>query len=183
MRIKELQKYLAFFAFIIAYFGIIIFSLTKPDLPFMTKSKETPDFKFTNITLTQMEKGMLNWELESEYAEIHKEKGITYLKNMKGQFYQNDKQIMEVSAPRATLFIENSDMILRQASANLLVDNKVLHLRAFDLYWHAFSQELIGSKSIYIQSGPIKMWGKQLWANVPVESVIISQDCKVQISR
>jgi LPS export ABC transporter protein LptC len=181
MKIVNIKSRYLYIIVIVAFISLVIFSLREPEFYFPKKKGPQPDFAFENVMISQIENGHIMMEINAKYAEINKMNNEALLKKLDGTFFQKDNPTLTLSAPVATLNIDSSDMELSNATANFLLENKNIQLKASTLLWKSKPQLFIGKENIQIKTGYMKISGEYFKVNIPVRKMILAENCKAII--
>ena len=155
------------------FFGLIFFAaLFDPAVRFQSRNDiPQPDFLFENVVISNLENGSPTWKLKAKSATIDKGSGETVLHFLSGEFFQREKPVVSLDAPKASIRLDNSDMSLFQAKAKYSVGTQWVELRAENLIWYSGVQEFLATGNVWVKSGLLELQGQQFQVRFPVRTM------------
>lgn len=179
----QIKRYSLRILYFLGFVVVIFLSLIEPNMDFIAqKPKNTPDFLFENVKITQYDYGKQSWKLESKFATIDKDIDKAYLKTITGVFFRGDDPVLSVVAPKAELGMLNMNMTLFNATANLEIDGQKINLKSDTLSWNGVVQQFFGKNNIRIYTSGILLTGDYFLVDIPTNKLQLSENSRALIS-
>jgi LPS export ABC transporter protein LptC len=183
MKINKFKKQYNYLLVLLLFALIIIWSYTEPNIDQPKIKIDLPDFSFENVIVSKIEDGIITVELDAKYAEIDKKTKTTKFKNCFGTFYKNSEPALTFFAPTSELDMNNSNMELYDATADIKTENNILNLKSDHLSWQADSQTFVGQSYTQIKYDNITLDGEYFHVNIPIRKIILSHNCHAEIEK
>ncbi|MFC1616839.1 LPS export ABC transporter periplasmic protein LptC [Candidatus Margulisiibacteriota bacterium] len=169
---------------LILFFTLItLFALNAPDITKkLIAPKDKPDFYFENVKLTEIYRDRINLILNAQYASIDKNKGVTTLKNINSSLFDKKQKIVVLNSKLAKLFSHNSELqLLAKPRADIFIDNRNIKLQANMFSWLPDKEKLMGNGNVKIESGKIRIRGKEFTAKIPLQKIHLKKNCRAVV--
>jgi len=101
------------------------------------------------MVLTESKDGKKYWELYAVSGEYDSATNQVHLKNVKGNFYKNDKVVLSFDSPFATYYDRDKDVKL-SGGARAATENKIL-VTAREIYWKGKNDEISAKGNVKIR--------------------------------
>jgi len=112
------------------------------------------------LVLTESKNGTKFWELYASSGDYDTVSEQVHLKNVKGNFYKNNKVVLSFDSPLATYYDKNKEVKL-YGGARAATDKKIL-ITAKELYWKGKNDLIVAKNDVKIKrSSEILVTGNQ----------------------
>jgi LPS export ABC transporter protein LptC len=101
------------------------------------------------LVLTESKNGKKFWELYASSGNYDTASEQVNLKNVKGNFYKNNKVVLSFDSPFATYYDKNKEVKL-YGGARVATDKKI-YITAKELYWKGKDELIIAKKNVKIR--------------------------------
>ncbi|MDD3012480.1 MAG: LPS export ABC transporter periplasmic protein LptC [Candidatus Gastranaerophilales bacterium] len=108
-----------------------------------------------DLVLTESKNGKKFWEIYATSGDYDNLSEQVHLKNVKGNFYKNDKVVLSFDSPVATYFDRKKEVKL-SGGARAATDNNIL-ISAKELYWKGNNEEIVAKGNVKIIRSSINL--------------------------
>jgi len=136
-----------------------------PKLKSYSIKPDIPDFQFQDVTISQVEEGVLKWEIQADEAEIYNGKALLKMKMVSGNIYQNIEPIIRFIANASSYDISKNEMIFTRVHVDFLSSPK-FYLKSEELFFNANRHILIGRRHNKLSNSFLELVGENLYLDL-----------------
>ncbi len=179
---SRLQKTLGYSAFGVFLAFTVFFALIEPNILAPTKKDPfQPAFTFEDVRITQLDKGIIAWKIESDQAQISHDNQFAILKEIRGQFFDKKKRVAQMTAPQAVVDMKDANMALNDAQAKFDLGDRQIKMVSDSLNWDAVVQRFVAEGNVRVDSGKIALFGDRFEVDLPQRRLVISRGSRAEI--
>ena len=167
---------------VVAFLGLLLASLIKPDLNLPPDKPEgSPDFSFEGVKITFYEGEKKLWHLSANKAAIYNDQDVATLVQAKGQLFNEEKPYILFYAPSGRININNSNMTLFDSDSIISTEKGTVSLFSKELSWNEHDKSFEGKGFNRITQGPISLEGQTFFVNLPVKKLSVANSARAII--
>jgi len=203
--------------FIIFIAGIFYWALFAPKEDISERIHKTleeqekrADLAFKDVLFEEVVAGVKYWQLMAKSAMVNKSVGIATLKDSRGTFFKNGKEVLRFRSPIALWDMKKKEILLdRPLGYDVKLEDKISILlktlknsnlsvfnlseiykngagywfRANNLSWKLANQKLVCTGGIILNKGEVTGYAQRLEGDVALEKVMLQGNPKIIINR
>lgn len=163
-----------YFLFILAFLGMIWFSMHEPEIIIVEEIAETrADFVMIGVKISMINDGVVDWEMYAKEGDIYKVNSFVTLRDVSGNFFIDDVPSMHLMSPSAEFDSESNEMRMNQAQMTLFTDEVPIFAQANELVWNGSENVLMGTGEVVIFNDAFTVRGQQFRSDVASQKLRI----------
>jgi LPS export ABC transporter protein LptC len=167
---------------IIWFIVLLIIYIKPPDLtPIIYEKKNTPDFEFETVRISQLNGELVEWQLTAKKALIYKKDGVLSLSSVNGSLYNDNEKQLDFISPKALYFENDSNLFLQKTTLLLSGTTPKTFVKCNALQFKGESKQFIGKGKVTLITSDIKITGNKLVADITKNKLSISKKAIAEI--
>ena len=138
---------------------------------------EVSNITYSGNTIVEEKDGKKVWELTANTIEIEPTTKNTILKKVKGVFYQNNGEIITLTAPEAVYDVNNRDITIKGLVQ--VVSNNGATMQGDVFKWQAKESKLVGDGNIILKKEDTVLTGNHIEATAGLTKVKVQGNAKI----
>lgn len=148
-----------------------------PKLKPYTIKGDIPDFQFQDVTISQVEEGVLKWEIQADEAEIYNGKALLKMKMVSGNIYQNVDPIIRFIANSSSFDISKNEMMFTRVHVDFLTKPK-FYLKSEELFFNANQHIFTGKRHNKLSNAFLELVGENLYLDLLKQQLKMTDHAK-----
>lgn len=148
-----------------------------PQLKSYPIKRDSPDFQFHDVIISQLEEGILKWEIQADEAEIYNEKALLKMKMVSGDIYQNLEPMIRFIANASSYDISKNEMMLTRVHVDFLSKPK-FYLKSEELFFNVNQRIFIGKRHNKLSNAFLELSGENLYLDLLKQKLKMTDQAK-----
>jgi len=163
--------------------GFFLFVLTfEPTLNLAPEKEEgLPDFSFEDVDITEIEDGVMLWNVQAKKASIYENDNTIRLQESEGDVFENARKTVHFKAPLGRFSIDDESLYLIDAETVVFFPENTMNVNAHELTWNLKTNDMIGEGIVLVESNVISISGDRINVDYYNNHIVLDGDVSVNV--